>query len=245
MYKVSSTSAFVLLLTDESVYESTSAKKLWNNLDLEAARPFVEEAISAWDGIPPEEITNRKWGIKKFSNEFLTVTPDSQVIFLGAGLDPKSLDVAESFPRSKVFDVDMDNMDLKREMTKSINGPSNIAFCQANIGNTDQLLSTLTQNGLNPDKVTLIVAEGISYYIPKEQFKNTLQVLRSPNGGLVLEYSIPTKEVKSKEDHPRINRLFDLLQKRLALPNPLERYTVDEIQKLANELKTAAPPHLS
>ena len=234
MYQVSSTSAFVLLLTDQAIYDSPSAKRLWEKLDLEAARPFVEKALKFW--AISEEINNRKFGIKKFCTDFLTAHPTSQVIFLGAGLDPKSLDVAESFPHSTIFDVDMDNMALKKDMTKSINGPQNITFCQANVGEAGQVSSVLESNSWDKERITLIVAEGISYYVPKKQFKNTLIALSNPKNGLILEYSLPDQSVLPIEIRPRVKDFFDCLQELLAWPTPLLRYSVEEMIKLASDL---------
>ena len=66
---------------------------------------------------PTEEISNRKYGISKFSKEFLSNHTDTQVVILGAGLDPRSLEVAETFPKTIVFDVDMENRDIKKKIT--------------------------------------------------------------------------------------------------------------------------------
>ena len=147
MYKVSSTSGFVLLLIDKSHYEAPSAQRLWDRLDLEPSRPLYKEVIHLWDKLP-FEVSNRKFGIKNFSTEFLLDKPHAQVIFLGAGLDPKSLDIAESFPKSKVFDVDMDNMELKEKIIKEIQGPNNISFCRANIAKSEEILDALKEKGM-------------------------------------------------------------------------------------------------
>ncbi len=235
MFALSSTSALVLLWTQESIYESSSAKKFLRNVQLEAGQPLREELDKIWGHID-EEVTNRKFGVKKFCAEFLALSPDTQVIFLGAGLDPKSLDIAELFPRTLVFDVDMDNMDLKEEITKSIDGPQNIKFCQANIADAEKLTEALLNKGWNNKKTTLIVAEGITYYIDKESFKNAFSKLKTSNGGVVLEYSIPNNDIKTSERKDLYNTFFNTLQNKLGLPFPLVRYNLEEVYSLATML---------
>ena len=117
------------------------------------------------------EITNRKYGVKKFCDQFLSSCDDAQVVFLGSGIDPKSIDIAELYPNTSVFDVDMDNMQAKADINKKIAGPSNIAFCQADVSNAEEVLSALSRHSYSKDRPTLVVAEGITYYVSKELFQ--------------------------------------------------------------------------
>lgn len=236
MYSVASTSALILLWTDESVYEGPSAKKFLKHLSLDAAVPLSQELAKTRDDIE-EEITNRKYGIKKFYTDFLTSSPDSQVIILGAGLDPKSLDIAEKYPRATIFDVDMDHMDLKQKITKGLHGPENLKFCTANIGDVQQLLSVLENNGWDHNKTTLVLAEGLVYYVTKDLFRIVMRKLRHPNGGLVVEYSIPNEDVLPPEMGLGNRDFFNLLQKKLGRDMPIERYSIEDIQTLADDLK--------
>ena len=236
MHKVSSTSALVLLLTNRTIYDGAAAKTFWNGLDLESGRSLTEEFIAVWE-TASEETNNRKFGVKYFCRKFLTVNPQSQVIFLGAGLDPKSLDIAETFPNTHIFDVDMDNMELKAKMTADIDGPSNITFCQTDISKADELLSTLKNNGWNAEQKTLVVAEGISYYIMKGPFKDALSILRFPGGGLILEYPAPDDEIFPLKTREVFQHCMAFLQKELGMSYPLQRYGKNEIQALANDLE--------
>jgi len=235
MYALSSTSALILLWTHDTIYESTSARRFLESVDLNAGAPLRARLDTIWDHID-EEITNRKFGVKKFSADFLASCPDAQVVFVGAGLDPKSLDVAELFPRSSVFDVDMENMELKKEIVKSIGGPENIRFCQANIADAGQLSSALREKGWDSRKTTLAVAEGISYYVGKEPFRNSLAALKGTDGGLVLEYCVPDEDIENPERRGLYTAFFTSLQAGLGLPESLTRYRVDEVSSLAAAL---------
>ena len=236
MYSISSTSALILLWTDKCVDETPLARKFLECISLDAAVP-LSQAFAPFLKDVKAEVINRKFGIKKSYNDFLTSSPDSQVVVLGAGLDPKSLEVAEKFSSTLVFDVDMENMELKEEITKSIKGPKNIKFCKANLGDSHELMSSLEESGWDRNKTTFIIAEGISYYVSKELFKRALLKLRHPKGGLVVEYTVPDEEVFPIEMRPLVKGVFDTLQEKLGLPNPVERYGIKEIKDLADGLE--------
>ena len=231
MYSVPSTSALVLLWTKQSIYDSVAAKKFFRKVNLDAGEPLRKELEIKGLNLP-EEITNRKYGVKKFCTNFLKACPDGQVVFLGAGLDPKSLDVAEAFPNSSIFDVDMENMDVKEQITKEIQGPKNIRFCNADIGACEEMKTTLKNHGWNENKKTLLVAEGISYYVPKVVFKKALNSLKTHDGGIILEYSIP------HEEFPRqgYKIFFEKLQQLLKTNEQICCYSVDEVNLLSEEL---------
>jgi len=235
MYPVSSTSALILLCTQESIYEGAAAKNFLKKVQLDSGQPLFQR-LSEILPYADQEVTNRKFAVKKFANNFLASHPNSQVIFLAAGLDPKSLDVAEHFPQTSVFDVDMENMDVKAAINKEINGPQNVKFCQADITQTGQLLSALRQQGFNSQKTTLVVAEGITYYVSKDSFKNSVSKLVSSPGGLILEYSIPNEGIKNLERRTAYCQLFDGLQESLKMPHPLVRYSIEEVDTLASAL---------
>ena len=239
MYKISSTSGLVLHLTDRSLYQSPAAQKYWDNLDIEDSRDFTEGHRRIWPNCY-EEVNNRKFGIKKFCNEFLTNTPDCQVVFLGAGLDPKSVDLAENYPNARVFDVDMDNMDIKKQITKNIDGPQNLKFCTADICNQDQLLTALKAQGWSNDRTTLMVAEGLTYYVPKESLKQAFRALRSPGDALILEYSLPQNDIviPPGERHPS-QEAFDYIQDKTKMEKPMERYSISDVEVLASDLQAS------
>ena len=235
MHGVASTSALVLLWTDESLYESVSAKKFFESINLDAGIPLKEELDGICDHMD-EEVNNRKYGVKKIALSFLKKYPDAQVVFLGSGLDPRSLDLAESFPRSTVFDVDRDNMGVKEAITKEIEGPKNIVFCKADISNAQELVEVLNSNGRDKEKKTLVVAEGLTYYISKNALQEALASLRTPGGGLILEYAIPNDEIKGPRA-PDCKAFFDKLQELLGLPEPLQRYSDRNIRQLVEALQ--------
>ncbi len=257
MFEVSATSALVLLWTDHSIYNSQSAQAFLSNVSLDAGKGLRDDLSLAIKGAAlsglgqdesvqswrenfvqnlDQEVTYRKYAVKTFCAEFLSSAPDAQVIFLGAGLDPKSLDVAETFPQSTVFDVDRDNVELKANITKSIGGPKNLSFCKGDVAASQELADSLSQHGWDAEKPTLIVAEGISYYVQKASFKKTLKKLKTAKGGLILEYSLPNEAIELPIVAALAKEFFQRIQDLLQFPVPLCRYNEEEAMGLAQGL---------
>ena len=112
---------------------------------------------------------------------------------LVVGWTRSPIDIAECFAATTVFDVDMANLDIKQQINESLDGPE-VRFCMGDLTNVDSLIRTLKTHGWDAGKPTLLVAEGISYYLPKPVFMELLTALRTPSGALVLEYSLPPEE---------------------------------------------------
>ncbi len=153
---------------------------------------------------------------------YLESQPDAQIVCLGGGLDPLSLDplsldLAESYPAAVVYDVDLASMALKKEITEAIDGPK-IKFCGVDLTDPDGLVSTLKTEGWDPSHPTLLVAEGITYYVPKRLFKAALAALRVPGGALVLEYSLPDEMLADTARASDYKSFFERLYQLLRMP---------------------------
>lgn len=234
MFEVPATSAFVLLFTSEDVYDGESAKRLLRSVDLSAGLGIKNHFARWWEDIY-EEIGNRKFGVKRQSCAYLDDHPTAQVVCLGGGLDPLSLDLAESYPEATIFDVDMANMDLKEEITASIGGPA-INFCTANLADPEGMVKVLKAAGWDEDRLTLMIAEGITYYVPKPVFKMTFASLRNPGGGIILEYSLPDEEFQETLRADEYAEFFQELRAVLDMPFPIQRYSSDDVINLAKDL---------
>ena len=231
MYEVPATSAFVLLFTNESAYGADSAKRFLASVDLSAGKPLMVPFEGVWDtGV--EEVGNRKFAVRTHALEFLSRHVDAQVILLAGGLDPLSLDLAETFPEATVYDVDMANMDVKRQITEAVSGPT-IRFVTSNLADVTALTEALKANGWNPAQPTLLIAEGITYYIPKTVFRQTLAALRTSGGALVLEYAIPDEDIRDPERESIYRDFFARFAELLQLPFAMQRYSQLEVTELA------------
>ena len=231
MFEVPATSAFVLSFANQEIYRGAAARTLLSSVDLSAADPIRAQFEDIHDEITME-ILNRKYGVAQCCRKYLDENPTAQVIHLGGGLDPLPIDLAESYPKAHFFDVDLANMSLKEEINQKISGPG-VSFLTANLADIPSLTGILSNAGWDSDAPTLLVSEGISYYIPKEVYRNTLASLQTSGGCLVFEYSVP--------DHilvgvPKAEIVFDFFERFTALlnmPIQMQRYDDPEVRDLA------------
>ncbi len=207
---------------------------MFSAVDLSAGQPMVDLLGEAWERAV-SEVNNRKYGVRLFCHEFLSEKPAAQVIVLGGGLDPFSIDIAECFPESSVIDVDMANLDIKKDINDSLGGPE-IGFCAANLADTATLVPALQAAGWDPQAPTLLVAEGITYYIPKPIFLQTLKALRTRGGALVLEYTLPAAEIVDEEAGAMSNEFYQKLADLLGMPFQLQRYGARDVTLVARAL---------
>ncbi len=179
MLKLSSTSALVLLWAGQDSYKTKMAKDFLNRLDLEAGRSLYEQCekiCSYYD----EVIKNRKFGVfdiieKSISNK----NKIFQVVIPGAGLDPLGIEVTEVYPNSIVFEIDSENMEIKSSLYKNLGNKSkpNISFIEADLLNSSSIHSKLCAHGWDPVLPTLLIFEGISYYLPVESIQKLVQLI--------------------------------------------------------------------
>ncbi len=231
LFEVPATSAFVLSFTNEDVYHGEAARTFLRSIDLSAAEPLVAQFEDLHEEIHME-ILNRKHGVEMSCRKYLNENPAAQVIHLGGGLDPLSIDLADCYPKARFFDVDMANMPIKEEVNQAVNGPD-VAFLTANLADTSSLIEILGGAGWNSDAATLLVSEGISYYIPKAAYRSTLASLRTPGGHLVFEYSIPDRLLAGVPKAEVVNEFFRRFTALLSIPFPMQRYDDEEIRDLA------------
>lgn len=231
MIELPATSAFVLSFANQGIYHGTAARAFLGSIDLSAAEPIRVQFEEIHDEIIME-ILNRKYGVEKCCRKYLDENPTAQVIHLGGGLDPLSIDLAESYPKANFFDVDMANMSLKEEINRKIGGPD-VSFLTANLADIPALTEILRNAGWNSDAPTLLVSEGISYYIPKEVYRHTLVSLQTSGGCLVFEYSVPDHVLVGV---PKAEIVFDFFERFTALlnmPIQMQRYEDAEVRDIA------------
>ena len=235
MYEVPATSAFVLLFTEKDIYDGSAAKRFLSSVDLTAGQGLKDHFKDAWD-LAYAEIATRKVRVKQLSQEYLHANPGAQVVSLGGGLDPMTLDLAELFPEASVFDVDMDQMDVKAEITAAIDGPR-VHFVTAHLGDASALTQSLMAAGWDAGAPTLVVAEGITYYVPAPIFAQALAAVRTDGGALVLEYSLPDDEITDANHKETMVAFYPELTTLLQLPFPMVRYSSSYVQTLAGQLR--------
>ncbi len=234
MYEVPATSAFVLLFTPPDFYKGQAAGRFLEQVDLTAGEGLRSQFKEHWD-VAYAAIGSRKARVRQLSQSYLHKNPTAQVISLASGLDPMTLALAEQFPGAAVYDVDMSQMDVKADINATIDGPK-VNFVTADLADTAALRRVLADHGWDAELPTLVIAEGITYYVPASVFAQTLGTVRTSGGALVLEYSIPDDAITDVKYRNVIIDFYKELSNLLQMPFPLVRYSLDYVQQLAEQL---------
>ena len=137
------------------------------------------QKVCPFGSLVKEAITNRKFFIHKYVQNFLNKKPKAQVIVLACGLDPIMLKLSETHKWASFFGVDRGPVHLQEELVQKISPGSNISFIQGRIEDHAALIQKLLEKGWNPRLPTCLVLEGIIYYVPEEAFWGTLEQIKS------------------------------------------------------------------
>lgn len=233
---LSPTSLFVLFLAGRESYPSRKAQKYLNFIDVSEVPLKIKKYIkicSFYDQI----IKNRKHCIKKMCFDFLSKNKTAQVVILAAGLDPLSLEITSRFPKAKVFEIDTENMNIKTQLLNDLKNFGFINCISANLTNPLSFKKKLIKAHWDNTKTTLVIAEGISYYLSYKHFWNIIKLFSSAkkNNCLIMEYLTPLKEVSLK--YRKIpTKTFKQLSKDYNLSKIFD-YTQDLLNKYVQNLK--------
>ena len=241
-YQLSPTSALVLLWAEKDSYHGQIARRFFDTLDLSSGRPLLHEMNEIWSHYD-QVIKNRKFGVWDYVNGFIEKNTPLQVVCLGGGLDPISIQVAETFSTANVFDVDLHNMDLKSEIALSIGAPSNLQFVTADVADGELLCRSLASAGWEKEKKSLVIAEGLSYYIQKSNLLKSLKLTLNQGGAqgntqssaLIMEYLTPIEKVHLNQRYIP-NRVFKKIREKYQLPQ-IVTYSHSDIEFLKSQLK--------
>ena len=234
VFKLAPTSSLILLWAGQTPYKSSRARSYLDILDLSPGKALLEKYSCIWEDYG-QLILNRKFALYKFWLEYLKRIPTAQVVLLAAGVDPIGLDIIEAFPDATIFDVDLDNRELKEDLFQKVGAPKNIHICKADLTQTEELLKVLEESGWEPHRPTLLIAEGISYYVGKSEFNKTIMSLLTLNGAFIFEYAIPAQQVCKERRHIP-EQVFGQLEEDYALP-PMSMYSLNEVDAFALSLQ--------
>ena len=219
---LSDTSALVLLWSDEGCYPSHQAQSYLLQLSLDAGKQLHDQCNNVWENYN-EVIVNRKSGILYVASKTIFKHDISQIVILGAGLAPLDVELINrhKLGEIEVFSIDLENMPLKRMLLDNLVDPSlsRIHCVTADLNNISAIDNQLKENGYDKNKSTLIIMEGISYYLSKDNIKNIISYFRknSPESCFILEYLVPSINIQKDRRHiPR--DVFGILTKACGLP---------------------------
>ena len=119
-----------------------------------------------------------------------------QLVILGAGYDTRAYRLISLECGIRIFEVDQPaTQSYKKKILKTISQPidRNITYVPVVLGK-DDLGAELKKNGYDAIKKTLFILEGVTMYIPKAIFNETLAFIASDSGygsSIIFDYFPP------------------------------------------------------
>ncbi len=176
------------------LYQSGPVGDFVRQLDLSSGSDLFRRCHAACDWYG-EVILNRKHFIRHQIAEHLEAGGPVQVVLLAAGKSPLGLELLLrcSSQISRVFEVDVVGMAEKEALYQRTSpGVADRLKCVTADIASQSLSEELCQAGFCLDITTIIVLEGISYYISEEALKRIVSSFRlSGKSIFILEYLLP------------------------------------------------------
>ncbi len=118
----------------------------------------------------------------------------AQVVFLGAGYDSRAYRFRDLIRDTRIFELDTrPTQQRKRQLLQraGIPLPERLTFVPIDFDD-DDLEDTLVKAGFTPQRMTVYVWEGVTYYLSAEVVDSTLRFIRensSPRSSLAFDYA--------------------------------------------------------
>jgi O-methyltransferase involved in polyketide biosynthesis len=195
--EISATAALVLNWTSSNVWQSPLAQAYLQGLDLSEGQSLLSRFNQQEHYMHLQAVSNRKYFVRQKAIAFIDdcnrqqVQP--QIIILAAGIAPLSIELAAYAPHAAIFDVDKYLMDAKLDYFGA--KVPQVRFITADVTDMDALQQQLSTAGWNAQAATLIVMEGIVYYIPTAALKSILEFFASSKASLVADYALEPTSV--------------------------------------------------
>lgn len=177
------------------IHTCGAAQEYFGMIDARRAGKVIDRFEGAWPDYG-EAVRNRKRCILDLAMRHVGRAGIRQAVILGAGFDALSLEIAARSRRAvSSYEVDAAAMPYKRQVMYDVDGgaaPDYLRCITADLSAiTPRRLGTaLTKEGWDCDRPSLVVAEGITQYLPKSKLAALLSLFRTPNGSsrIIMEY---------------------------------------------------------
>jgi hypothetical protein len=233
--KISASSALVLNWTDNRLYTGSKVKRYISSLDLSEGNEMLNHFQPDQHYMHTQTVSGRKWFMMRETTNFIDDNKakglSSQVIIPGAGIAPFSAAVAESYPDSGIYDIDVYNMEAKSQLLK--NEFTNIEFITADLEDVEKWTSLLLKSGYDLRMPGIMVLEGITYYLTKPTLAAILRWAFENKITVIGEFGFPPDMViPEHREYPR--RVFDVITSLSNHPG-VSFYTREEFIHMAKE----------
>jgi hypothetical protein len=204
LIKLNDTAALVMSWA-APLYTEGEVGAFFNELDLSRGHTLLTrcDRVCPWYG---EVIQNRKHFIRHLIEcELKSSTTPYQVLIPAAGISPLALELLINHRESvaRAIEVDTVGMEEKRALYDLIipdltDRVSCITLDLTSQGFSCEMLRA--EAAYNAEIPTVVLLEGISYYIPEEHLRRAMAMFRSDQhrNRIVLEYMLPCELVKEE-----------------------------------------------
>jgi O-methyltransferase involved in polyketide biosynthesis len=221
------------------LYDEEAILRFVNQLDLSAGEALLDKCHSVCNWYD-KVILNRKSFISYLiEQELCAAKEEYQLVLLAAGKSPLSIEILLRNPSKvyRIFEVDASGMEAKSRLyLKVFPGFSEKLKCvTADIASLDILgILGRPENGYRHDLPTIILLEGISYYLRKQELKNIIASFQSEKEGIfIIEYLVPYRCVdEARRSIPE--GVFKIIQEDCGL-NSITYYTKKELRGFFRE----------
>lgn len=177
------------------IHTSAAAQEYMSMLDAKRAATVIDAFEDAWPDYG-EAVRNRKRCIVEVAMHYVGRAGIGQAVILGAGYDALSLEIASRSGRAFAsYEVDAAAMPYKRDVLYRVGDRSaagSVRCITADLAAlTPRRLGTaLSKEGWDYDRPSLVVAEGITQYLPKSKLAALLSLFRTPDRSsrIIMEY---------------------------------------------------------
>lgn len=231
MLKLAPTSALVLQFLGVDFYQKSLSREYLSRLDLSQGDGLYDKCFSVWSHYG-EILRNRKFSILDFLRQCVLSREDSeiQVVITAAGVDALGMEIISEFSNVSVWELDRDGMNVKSDILKSMGQSTDrLSFLEVNLLDEELVYERLVSSGWRADLPTILVVEGISYYLPSSVFKTLFRKI-SPEWG-IFEYLRHYDDI-SPSTVTIPERVFSILTDVFNLDN-VYRYNSSEVEALS------------
>ena len=212
------------------IHTSSAAKKFLGILNLDPGKYLFAKCNQFWPHYS-EVMKNRKSCILDLTNNAIIKNKIEQIIIFGAGFDTLSLEISSRFRNCRIFEIDIANMNTKNNMISSIDSALTdyIKCITMDVSKINRIIPNLTKHGWSKDVPSLIIFEGISYYLSTDLLWMIIGKFKTitHSNKIILEYLLPNKKILNKRV-PIAEYPFNLIISEADLIN-ITKYDIDDI----------------
>ncbi len=221
------------------LYTEKAILRFLNRLDLSSGKTLYDKCHSVCNWYD-EIILNRKSFIKHLIEQKLcTAEQEYQLVFLASGKSPLPIEILLRYSSKvyRIFEVDVSGMEEKKKLYLEL-FPESLEKLKCVNGDitSPNILDILgrTEMGYRPELPAIIIMEGISYYLQKQELKNIIASFQWQKEGIfIIEYLVPYQLVgQARRSIPK--EIFRIMQEDCGLDG-IAFYTKEELRGFFRE----------